>query len=191
MYLPDCYRYWQNGLDHYLDDFDFMHADHLREQAARHRMTLDYLRSLFELHKPIGLFREQHFLILGQVTGFICEAILLDYTLSKLQHADQQLVDQITKRPMFGNLTEWLEPDLVQCPRQHKKFLQAIKEVRNSVHLKKAQTGMKQMKERYLERIEYTNPKTGKTRNIKVTRPEHIVDDLEQFITYIRSRYQS
>lgn len=189
MCLPDTYRFWQPKLENYLADFDFMHTDHLRSQAARHRMTLDYLRSLFELHRPIGLFREQHFLILGQVTGFICEAILLDYTLSKLQTSDPILVKQITKRPMFGTITEWLEHDLVQCPRKHKRFLTAIKEVRNSVHLKKAEIGMRQMKERYLEQIEYTSAKTGKTRKIKVTRPEQIIDDLESFIDHIRSLY--
>ena len=185
--LPE--KYWRPTLNEYRDIFSFLKDSEIKEACSEQRMYLDYQLSLFLWFKPKLVFADLHFLSLCQTAGFICEALLSD--LLKFKTADQgsefakKFLCKITKKMMFGLLIENLRGILEE---KHTKYLDDIKNIRNSVHIKDSSKPSSIAKEKYSIKLDTEDELFGKIEVYERT-PTEITRELDEFTEEFKKYY--
>ena len=134
-HLPN--KRWKTNSE-YVKDFSFIKNKNLLKQISKHKMSFDYLVSLYELHKPLGPIQEIHFLLLCQMVGSMCEAMMRDLLYYRIDTIDNKnTANMMTvkfSRPMLKDLIEILGGSLSQGD---KKYLGDVKKLRDAIHLNK------------------------------------------------------
>lgn len=134
-HLPN--KRWKTNVE-YAKDFSFIKNKNLLKQISKYKMTFDYLTSLYELHKPLGPIQEIHFLLLCQMVGSMCEAMLRDLLYFRIDSIDNKNTAQMMtvklSRPMLKELIDILGGSLSD---NDKKYLGDIKKLRDAIHLSK------------------------------------------------------
>lgn len=187
--LPDKYKYWKFTLDEYRETFSFLKDMEIREACSEQRMYLDYQLSLFLWLEPKAVFGDLHFLGLCQTAGFICEALLSD--LLKFKTADQgsefakEFLHNITKKMMFGLLIENLRGIL---RKKHVEYLDDIKNIRNSIHIKDSSKSITIAKERYSIELGIEGELFEKIKTYAKT-PTEVTRELDEFIEDFKEYY--
>ena len=122
--------------------FEFVNNFELADNLASLRMCLDYITTLYKLHRPYLVFDKHHKLLIFQMLGSLYEGLLVDlYERIMIKHSKKSverivMSEKITRRQLtLGVVIEiFHKADVISQKRY--VYLKEVSSLRNSIHPK-------------------------------------------------------